>query len=302
MDQDQPGHPVFKRETDECLECHETSMSGRIPGNIMRSVYTHADGQPEFSAGSYLTDDSSPMEERWGGWYVTGKHGGIRHMGNAIVHGSGESVTLDRNSGANLTSLTRFFATSHYLAPTSDIVALMVAEHQTHVQNLITRASYQTRIAERYDEALNKDLNRPSNYHSDSMRSRIVSVCEPLVKGLLFTEEPPLANPIVGSNSYAAQFSAQGPVDSMGRSLRQLDLHTRLMRYRCSYLIYSDLFKALPDRAKTYVYQRLNEILGGKDSGKDFASITASVAERTAILEILKETKPDFAAYCRQAR
>ena len=306
MDQNLPGKPVFKRETDACLECHETSMSGKVPGNIMRSVYPHADGQPEFSAGSYLTDDSSPMEERWGGWYVTGTYGGIRHMGNAVVHvigndsgngnASGDNVTLDRNSGANITSLTRFFATSHYLAPTSDIVALMVAEHQTHVENLITRASYQTRIAERYDEALNRDLNRPSDYHSDSMRTRIVSVCEPLVKAMLFTEEPPLANAIVGSNSYATQFARMGPSDSRGRSLRQLDLHTRLMRYRCSYLIYSDLFNALPDRAKTYVYRRLNEILSGKDNGKDFASITAATAERTAILELLKETKPDFAA------
>ncbi len=300
MDPDLPGKPVFKRETDECLECHETSMSGKIPGNIMRSVYPHADGQPEFSAGTYLTDDSSPMEERWGGWYVTGTHGGIRHMGNAIVHGSGDTVSLDRNSGANLTSLTRFFATSHYLAPTSDIVALMVAEHQTHVQNLITRAGYQTRIAERYDEALNKDLNRPADYHSDSTRSRILSVCEPLVKAMLFTEEPPLPNPITGSNSYSAQFSRTGPFDSKGRSLRQLNLHTRLMRFRCSYLIYSDQFAALPDRAKTYVYKRLYEILSGKDTSKDYASITSAVNERTAILEILKETKPDFAAFCRQ--
>ena len=300
-DQDSPGKLVFKRGTDECLQCHETTMSNKVPGNIMRSVFTHVDGQPEYSAGTYLTDDSSPMEERWGGWYVTGTHGGIRHMGNVTVRGERENITIDRGAGANVTNLARFFQTSHYLQPTSDIVALMVAEHQTRIQNLIIRAGYQTRIAERYDAALNRDLNRPEGYHSDSMHSRIVSVCEPLVKGILFTDEPPLANPIVGSNHYTAQFESLSAInheaDRRERSLRELDLKRRLMRYRCSYMIYSDAFRALPARAREYVFQRLIEVLTGKDTSKPFAILTAATEERAAILDILTETDPEFAAF-----
>ncbi len=295
-DQDKSGKLTFKRGTDECLQCHETAMSNKVPGNIFRSVYTHLDGQPEYSAGTYLTDETSPMEERWGGWYVTGKHGGIRHMGNSLVHGGRDNITFDRNVGANISSLARYFETSHYLAPTSDIASLMVAEHQTHIQNLLVRANYQTRIAERYDEALNKDLNRPAGYHSDSMRSRIVSVCEPLVRSLLFAEEPALQSPISPSNWFARKFEQEGPMMSRGRSLRQLDLKTRLMKYRCSYMIYSEAFRTLPDRARNYVYSRLVEILTGKDSSKPFESITASPEERSAILEILTDTLPEFAS------
>ncbi len=287
----------FKRATDECLECHETGMSNGVPGNIFRSVYTHPDGQPEFSAGSYLTDDSSILNERWGGWYVTGKHGSMRHMGNTFAYGMGDSLTIDRNTGANLTSLTNFIDTSHYLANTSDIVALMVAEHQTHIQNLIIKASYGVRIAEWYDKMLNRDLNRPLEYHSDSSVSRITSECEPLIRAMLFSEEAPLESPVSGASTFYAQFQNRGPFDSRHRSLRQLDLKQRLMRYRCSYLIYSEAFKALPDRAKNYIYVRLSQILNGKDTSKIYASITAAKDERMAILEILRDTDTEFASF-----
>ncbi len=295
LDQEHAGKLKFRRGTDECLQCHETAMSNKVPGNIFRSVYPHADGQPEFSAGSFLTDDTSPIEERWGGWYVTGTHGAMRHMGNTVAKGVRENITLDKNTGANITDLNRFFQTSHYLAPSSDIVALLVAEHQTHIQNLIVKAGYQTRIAERYDEALNRDLNRPSDYHSDSMRSRITSVCEPLVHAMLFCGEQALANPIKGNGGYAAKFEKLGPADTAGKSLRQLDLQTHLFKYRCSYLIYSELFKGMPQRAKEFVYRRLNEVLTGADTSKDFEHL--SMSERKSIVTILESTSPEFVAY-----
>jgi hypothetical protein len=297
LNQDHVGKLQFARGTDECLQCHETAMSNRVPGNIFRSVYPHPDGQPEFSAGSFLTDDTSPFEERWGGWYVTGTHGAMRHMGNIVARGARENITMDKSAGANVVSLSRFFQTSHYPTPTSDIVALMIAEHQTHVQNLIIRANYQTRIAERYDEALNRDLNRPSDYHSDSMRSRIASVCEPLVKALLFCGEAPLTEPVKGTSGFAEQFQKQGPADTSGRSLRVLDLKSRLFKYRCSYLIYSDLFKGLPQRAREFVYRRIQEITTGADKSSDFAHLSAT--ERSEIQSILLDTCREYSDYCK---
>jgi hypothetical protein len=295
LPQTKTARPRFVRTNDECLECHGASMTNQVPGLVMRSVYAGPDGQPDFSQGSYLTTDESPIKERWGGWYVTGTHGRQRHMGNAFARRRGDQVDLDTDSGANVTSLANRLDTAPYLAATSDLVALMVMEHQTHLQNLIVKASYQTRIALRYEQALNKELGRPADYRSDSTVSRIASVCDPLVKAMLFCGETRLTDPITGTSGFAQRFSAEGPRDPQGRSLKQLDLKTRLLQYPCSWMIYSPLFDAMPQAARDYVYQRLSNILTGKDGGKDFAQF--SDADRKAVLEILTATKPSFAGW-----
>ncbi len=293
LQQESGGRPRFQRQTYECLQCHNSSMTAGVPGLIMRSVYARIDGMPEFRAGTYLTTDQSPLSERWGGWYVTGQHGVMRHMGNAFARGE-ENVILDREKGANLKSLHSLLDTSPYLTPQSDIVALLVAEHQTRVQTLLTKAGYGARMA-LYDEAqLNRELQRPVGYRSDSTRSRIRSVCDPLLEAMLFVKEAPLTDAVTGNSGYAETFAAQGPFDHQHRSLRQLDLHHRLLRYPCSYLIYTEAFDALPTEAKSYLYQRLREVLTGKDNSPEFSHL--STAERKAILEILTDTKPDFAA------
>ena len=172
------------------------------------------------------------------------------------------------------------------------MVALMVLQHQTHVHNLIAKASYDTRRALHFEQLLNRELKRAPDYRSDSTTSRIKAGCEPLVKGLLFVEAAPLEEPVSGTSTFTAEFSKAGPRDSKGRSLRDLDLKTRLLRHPCSYLINSEAFEALPVEAKRYVYVRLREILDGKDSSKDFEHLTP--ADRQAIREILLETKPEF--------
>jgi hypothetical protein len=293
LSQTKTGKPKFVRQNDECLQCHATSMSKDVPGVMMRSMFTRIDGQPEFSAGSTLTTDQSPFEERWGGWYVTGTHGAMRHMGNVVAKGGRDNVTLDKEAGANITQLRRFFSTAPYLTPHSDIVALMVAEHQTQVQNLITKANYLTRIALHYDKSLNEDPQRPAGYRSDSATRRMGSICEPLVKALLFCEEAPLSDAVKGTSGFAERFAASGVKDAQGRSLRQFDLTRRLFRYPCSYLVYSEAFLKLPEMTKQTVYRRLREVLTAQEAGKEFAHLTAS--DRKAILEILTETHAEFA-------
>ncbi len=294
LEQQPNAKPKFVRQTHECLQCHSTGMTEQIPGFMMRSLYARADGQPEFRAGSLLTTDQSPLSERWGGWYVTGKHGAMRHMGNVFAKGSQE-VTLDREKGANITDLAPFVSTAPYLAKHSDIVALMIAEHQTQTYNLITRANYQTRIALDYDAKLNQEWNRPKNYRSEGVTHRIENACEPLLRALLFVGEAPLTDQVTGTSGFAIEFTRQGAFDKQGRSLRQFDLKTRLFRYPCSYLIYSDAFQGLPLEAKTGVYRRLWEVLTGKDTSKDFAHITDE--DKKALREILSDTCPDFAAF-----
>jgi hypothetical protein len=239
------------------------------------------------------------MKERWGGWYVTGTHGAQRHLGNIIFKSQEEAERPNLDRGANVVSLKGRVDTKPYLSGHSDIVALMVAEHETSLLNLLTRANHQTRLALHYEAALNKELGRPAGKHSDSTLSRIRSVAEPLAKALLFSKETPLDAPIAGTSGFAAQFAKEGPFDKEGRSLRQFDLRKRLFRYPLSYLVYSDTFDGLPAPAKEYVYRRLHEVLTLKDRTEDFAHL--SDIDRKAILEILTETKPDFARFAASA-
>ena len=287
-----PGKLRFTRQTYECLQCHQTGLTQGVPGHVMRSLYVRADGRPDFSMGSQVTTDASPFEERWGGWYVTGTHGALRHRGNVIARGGEGAATLNTEAGANVTDLRGLCETEHYLTPHSDIVALLVAEHQGHVQNLLTKASYLVRDTLREERQLNEALHETGRRESTGRRIR--AACEPLVEALFFADEAPLRAKITGTTAFARQFALQGPMDGQGRSLRDLDLKTRLCRYPLSWLVYSPQLDALPIEAKDYLSQRLRAILSGADTSKPFAHLTT--ADKKAIGEILTATKPALLA------
>jgi hypothetical protein len=295
LEQAKTSSPTFLRQTHDCLQCHASGKTLDVPGHLVRSVYPEESGQPAFNAGTFSTSHESPLHERWGGWYVTGMHGKQTHMGNVLVTDRASPEHLDRRAGANVTDLSGRFDTSAYLSPQSDIVALMVLEHQVKMHNLITLANYQTKIAIHYSKAINKALGEPEDTISESTARRFQSPAEDLVKYMLFVDEAELSEPIQGTTSFAKDFAARGPRDRHGRSLRDLNLKTRLLEFPCSYLIYSRAFDAMPRHVKEYVYRRLWEVLTGKDENPAFARRTA--AERQAILEILRETKPGLPEY-----
>jgi hypothetical protein len=290
----QESSPRIQRATHECLQCHDSSsLTGGIPGLTVRSVYPDSDGQPVLSSGSFVTDHKSPMNERWGGWYVTGKHGRQRHMGNATLRNEDDINSLDRDGGANLMKLGERIDPIGYPSAGSDIVALLVLAHQTQLHNLITQASYETRSALRYEAAINEALGRPLDTRADSTLSRIHSAAEAVVEALLFSGEAPLER-VIGSSSFAQDWSRRGPRDGKGRSLRDLDLGRRLLRYPCSPLIYGPSFDALPPLVRDRIVDRLGQILNGRDQSPAFAHLSAG--DRQAIQEILIETKPELRA------
>ena len=87
----------------------------------------------------------------------------------------------------------------------------------------------------------------------------IVPSVNELVDYLLFVGEAPLED-VSGTSGFAERFSARGPRDSKGRSLRDFDLSQRLMRYSCSYMVYSVAFDGLPDDAREMVFRRMKRI------------------------------------------
>ena len=115
-----------------------------------------------------------------------------------------------------------------------------------------------------------------------------------LVDYLLFVDEEPLPAAIKGASGFAERFSGLGPADRRGRSLRQLDLNRRLMRYPCSYMVYSDAFAALPAGARQAVYARMWDILSGGDTSPKYARLAE--AGRRAVMDILRETLHDLPA------
>jgi hypothetical protein len=273
LDQQAPTKPRFAR-GEQCFQCHLAPETLNVPGPLVRSMIVAPDGRPLSQVDDFITGDGSRMKNRWGGWYVTAAEASFEHLGNSFANQPHLTGTLPNLQGR--------IDTARYLSPGSDIVALLVLTHQMKMQNLITRANYETRFA------LSQETE-PAMIHQ-----RIARVAEPLLQYLLFRNERPLAGPVRGTSHFANDFQKSGPFDSSHRSLRQLDLRTRLMRYPCSYLIYSPAFDSLPAELKTYLWRRLFEILSGQDKSQPYE--TMSAADRLAVLEILRDTKPEFSA------
>lgn len=280
LDAEKSDPPEFSRR-DDCLKCHQGPVTLGVPGLMVSSVHPRSGEAGEGHGSAYLTDHRSPLSERWGGWYVTGTHGTQSHLGNNValvdpLQPGGPAGP----STQNLTSLTDLFNTSRYLAPSSDIVALMTLEHQTRMTNLIIRIGWDERI--------------------NPQDPKLDSEVEEMLKYMLFADEAPLKGPVTGVSSFTKTFAQRGPRDSKGRSLRDFDLHTRLFKYPLSYMIYSAGFDNLPDTVRERVYQRLYDVLTGKDQSKTFAALSSD--DRRAIFEILRETKPNLPPYWTAAR
>lgn len=295
LDQEPVDKPQFRRQNDNCLICHASSSTQGAPGHLVRSVFTDRLGMPILSAGTYRTEHGSQFSERWGGWYVTGTHGKQEHMGNLIVQDKRNPQAEGNVAGQNVTDLRDRFTVANYLTPHSDIVALLVFEHQCEGQNRIARANILTRQALHHEATLNKELGEPADKRWDSVTRRIQAAGEPLVQYLLFSGETKLTELVRGTSGFTEEFAQRGPRDQQGRSLRQFDLTTRMFKYPCSYLIYSKYFAALPTQVKDYVFKRLYEVLTGKDTTPQFQHLTP--ADRKAVLEILRETLPGLPDY-----
>jgi hypothetical protein len=251
--------PRLKRR-DDCLICHESSETMGVPGMLVRSVYPASNGFVIRELGSYNVDHRMAFAHRWGGFLVTGKTDALSHLGNAAFKGGNEAESVEANFKG-------------YLSESSDIVALMVFDHQMHMTNLLTRIGWETRFA----------------LHEKTMtQEKLAGLASEIVDYMLFEQEARIGSPVEGTSGFEEKFAARGPFDSKGRSLRQFDLSRRIMRYPCSYMIYSAAFDGLPVVAKDAIYQRMWRVLSGLERSR------ISVDDRRAIVEILRETKKDL--------
>jgi hypothetical protein len=285
IDQKPVDRPQILR-SDSCLSCHETRNTLGIPGLLARSMGVGEGGQTKLQLGTYNSDHRSPFEERWGGWFITGTAGTARHMGNTTLQAD---ATTSRPSAAPkpLVTLDGKFNLEGYPSPYSDVAAVMVLNHQVGMTNLLTRVAWESRIALH-------EIERSAE-EKDAADRLIEANVHELADYMLFTDEPALPGRFESTSGFQTVFAAAGPMDRRGRSLRQLDLGKRLMRYPCSYMIYSHAFENLPAVVKDALYARMWVILSGKEKAAKYARLSA--ADRAAIVGILLETKSGLPSY-----
>lgn len=294
LDQQADESPRFVRQTENCLLCHGGSLTRGVPGHIVRSVYPDRGGQPIFSAGSHRVDDTTPLADRWGGWYVTGRHGAARHLGNVTFRQRPEPGDDPDPSGLNQADLHARFDPSGYLSSHSDIVALSVLAHQAAAHTQLARASFDARTALHREAALNRELGEPPDHRWASTTTVLDSAAASLVECFLMGAAAPFSAPVEGTTQFAEEFAAAGPADERGRSLRSLDLQSRLFQHSCSFLVYSASFDALPEQLRQRFWTKMDGVLRRNEGGEVFAHL--SPADRSAIREILAATKPGVPA------
>jgi hypothetical protein len=206
-------------------------------------------------------------------------------MGNDVA-------AIESSARRDRTSVEGLFDPDGYRTLSSDIVAHLVFTHQVGMANLLTRASWQARAA---DPLLHPPFTATPG-EEERIAAMMNGVASEVVDYLLFIDEAKLTDRVRGASGFAERFTALGPRDRKGRSLHDLDLNQRLMKYPCSYLIYSPAFDALPARAKTPIYRRMWQVLSGEEQDERYRS-ALSLADRQAIVEILRDTKTDLPQY-----
>jgi hypothetical protein len=256
-----PAVPLQSARSERCAGCHLSGNTMFVPGILVRSNFTGADGRTMPALGNFIIDHRTPLEQRWGGWYVTGTHGAARHMGNAMVTDPSKPEGAIGDATLNRSALPDRVEAGSYPRQTSDIAALMVFDHQGRAINLLTSLGWEARVAK-------------AEGRLDFSKGELRDLARETADYFAFVDEAKLAAPIHGVSEFQKTFGKTGPRDRKGRSLRALDLQTRLFTYRCSYMIYSPAFDALLPEAKAAVLARLREVITDRDT-----------------IEILDETK-----------
>ncbi|MFM9001362.1 MAG: hypothetical protein ACKORB_07030 [Opitutia bacterium] len=285
--QDSPPKPLFNRSS-ECLLCHKRHE--RTPGLRTRSVYPDKSGEPMVGSGGSNIEPATPYRERWGGWYVTGTPGALRHRGN-VIGSRAEDFDGEQGLSSALTpDLKGVVETRRYPLGTSDVVALLMHDHQVHVHNVISTANQQSRVALHRWPAMRAVLGLPKDAApAGSCLAQLSSQAERLIDALLCREEAPFPEGgIRGDGVFQSAYARTRKADAKGRSLRDLDLSTRLFAYRCSPLIYSKSFAWLPKEVRDLTLSRLSAGLRATRPPPAFAHLPAE--ERRAIHEILTAT------------
>ena len=251
-----PNAPPRLTRDDNCLACHVSEHTRQVPGFPLRSFVTDPLGKPQHGW-SGITDQT-PFARRWGGYYVTGDAAGIEHLGNLA---SADALARFAQTGARIheVDLALGPAGQRHLRATSDVVPLLLHDHQANFLTLATRVAY---------EAAN-------GAPLDSVPA--------FVRVLLLADQPPLPGPIQPDPEYRRWFESHP--SRANPSLRRLDLQTRLLAAPCSWLVESPLCLELPAAARRAIHRQLRPLFEPPNPPPGWPQWSA--AERQQLQELL---------------
>lgn len=256
------------------MNCHSPHYVGEIPALLLESVVPVMTGGGEKAFRREQTGHGVPLDQRFGGWYITGDAGFPRHWGNLIFEYGGGSRRERRLAVGEL------FDVAQYPVATSDALAHLLHEHQVGFVNRVLVGSYRTR------ELL-------AGSQESAVAGEIDALARAVVRYVFFADEVPLPRGgLAGDAAFKTAFLSTRKPAANGAALRDFDLRTRLFRYRCSYKIYSPTFAGMPAELKQRVHALMARALDGVEP--EFAYLPA--AERNAIRTILVETMPEMSA------
>lgn len=252
------GPQRFQAETRDCVPCHTRRSQFGGPVLVAESSYVGPSGHPRVLAPQPVVTPRTRFESRWGGWFVTGQHGNIRHLGNELSYLEDEPFGLDMEKGANVQTLGKFFDAKKYLSPHSDIVALLVMEHQMDIQNALAAVHRTIRTN-----------GTPSDSSFTSLTDRLTHKGEALLK-----------SPIKGTSPFEESYASAGD-----QPLRKLDLQKRVFRYPVSPEIYTESFRSLPREVRQRVFQVVSKRLANLGSVYSAEDLATAGAELKAACE-----------------
>jgi hypothetical protein len=276
-----PGAPLNIERSTRCMNCHGATDTGFVPGLVLSSVIPGANGGSLTSFRQEALGHGVPLSERFGGWLVTGLGKLKEHRGNVTGRLSGDDLsTTPVEFGST-------FNVSRYPSTGSDLLPQLLHEHQAGFITLALEATYRCRVA----------LDAGGGTVPSDRVTEMETAAEALTQYLLFKAEVPLPEGgVAGEPAYLTDFAAiNRQTDPAGRSLRDLELKTRLLRHRCSYMIYSPVFTGLPPDMKSRVYRHLAKALAPAAEGTSGEAYEyLGTDEKTAIRDILKATLKDL--------
>jgi len=281
------SHQPFERRFD-CLGCHGGDFTEFLPGLMQESRFVSAEGRSLGMAEPHWPGHGIPFPDRWGGWFVTGQHGLGEHLGNTVATRGANGIKVDMKRRAVLKSLDEFYDPDLHLTRGSDVVALLLHDHQIGFANRVMETHYRLRSVLNTTNPDSPEANAIVLDQED--QAMVKAQVEELLEYTLFKSHPQLKGGIQESNQeFLKAFAAGATLADDGSSLRQFDLEpgSYLFRNRLSYMIYTDAFLQFPKRFRSLYFSRLAEVLtGSKDKGFDYLSRT----ERARILRIVSET------------
>lgn len=285
-----PQLPARFERDDSCLSCHASARTDDEPGLLLRSVFPDEQGDPIASAGETQVATATPFAERWGGWLVTGTFTGA-HRGNGLAARDAQGRWQVHGRTANdLRAFAADFAVDDYLAPTSDVAALLALEQQATVHNLLVRASLRARVALARDAQLNDVLHETGV--RESTARLLESLARELAAALLLADEPAWAeHRIVPLPAFAAAFAQPWPRDATGVALGQLELREHTFVLPLSPMVHAPAFAALPGALRERVLERLRVVF---DRGRLPGGVHMTTAQRATVHAHLAATLPGY--------